>query len=333
MITFDWPWMFILIPLPLILRLVIPKASPVDGVPVYAPFVLRLQFGDEFVRQGRSRKGIIGGALLVWLLLLFAGARPQWLGEPLQLPKSGRSLMLSIDISGSMEIPDLDMTGGQTSRLGVIKQVAGDFIQRRSGDRIGLILFGSNAYLQAPLTFDRITVGRFLDESEIGLAGKQTAIGDAIGLAVKRLRKVPKGKAALILMTDGANTSGVVTPRQAADLAAQAGLKIYTIGVGADEMWVQGIFGNRKVNPSQDLDEETLKYIADKTGGVYFRAKDKNGLEKIYDRLDELEPIESDNRVVRPVTELFFWPLGAGFILSIFWSILLVIKVSGGGKS
>jgi Ca-activated chloride channel family protein len=320
-----WPWVFLLLPLPWLAYRFLPRATPAAGASLFAPFVVEI-FGDRAEDQGRKRRWPLLLASLVWLLLLGAGARPQWLGDPLELPETGRSLMLAVDASGSMQIPDLDLNGSQASRLDVVKQVAGDFIRRRSGDRIGLIIFGTQAYLQAPLTFDRITVAELLKEAEIGIAGKQTAIGDAIGLALKRLHQQPKGKAALILLTDGANTAGRVPPRQAADLAARTGVKIYTIGVGADRVRVGGLLGSRVVNPSADLDEDTLKYIASTTGGRYFRAKDKKGLVEIYRRIDELEPVKGKSRVVRPVTVLFMWPLGAALLLSGLGAGLIILR-------
>ena len=210
------------------------------------------------------------------------------------------------------------------NRLKVVKKVAGEFIQRRHGDRVGLILFGSRAYLQTPLTFDTETTATLLEESEIGLAGRETAIGDAIGLAVKRLRDDAAAERVLVLLTDGANTSGEVQPLQAAGFAARDGLTVYTVGVGADEMMVQDFFGSRVVNPSADLDEDTLKAIADQTGGRYFRARDAESLEKIYQILDELEPVESDVEIIRPVDELFYWPLGIAYVLALLAALFSI---------
>jgi len=207
--------------------------------------------------------------------------------------------------------------------------VAGEFIQRRHGDRVGLILFGSRAYLQTPLTFDTETTATLLDESEIGLAGRETAIGDAIGLAVKRLRDDASSDRVLILLTDGANTSGEIQPLQAAEFAARDGLTVYTVGVGADEMMVRDFFGSRVVNPSADLDEDTLKQIAEQTGGRYFRARDVEGLEKIYEILDELEPVESDVEIIRPVDELFYWPMGIAYLLALVAAFLSIRPISG----
>ena len=190
-----------------------------------------------------------------------------------------------------------------------------DFINRRVGDRVGLILFGTQAYLQTPLTFDRKTVQTLLDESAIGLAGDNTAIGDAIGLAVKRLKNQPANSRVLILLTDGANTAGEISPLKAAELAAANQLKIYTIGVGADEMIVRSFFGNRKVNPSRDLDENTLVKVAESTGGRYFRARNADELNNIYMLLDQLEPVEKDKQYFRPRSELYYWPLSLALAL------------------
>jgi Ca-activated chloride channel family protein len=252
---------------------------------------------------------------LAWALLLLAAARPQWVGEIETLPITGRDLLLAVDISGSMDTQDMILDRKAVNRLAVVKKVAGEFIQRRKGDRVGLVLFGSRAYLQTPLTFDTETTAILLDESEIGLAGRETAIGDAIGLAVKRLRDDAASERVLVLLTDGANTSGEVQPMQATQFAAREGMTIYTVGVGADEMMVQDFFGSRLVNPSADLDEDTLRAIAEQTGGAYFRARDAEALATIYEQLDELEPVESDHEAIRPVDELFFWPLSGGFLL------------------
>jgi Ca-activated chloride channel family protein len=319
-IELAWPWALAAAPLPLLTRWLLPKARPEAP-----PQALRVPFFRELGTTPSSAPGsrpraLLLAALLAWLLLLLAAARPQWVGAPVTLPVSGRDLMLALDVSGSMKVPDL-VAGTEVTRLAVIKEVAGRFITRREGDRIGLILFGTRAYLQVPLTFDRQTVQALLGEAEIGLAGEQTAIGDAIGLAVKRLRAESGQQRVLVLLTDGASNAGEVDPRQAARLAAAAGLRIYTIGVGADRMRVNTLFGARRVNPSADLDEATLQAIADTTGGAYFRARDAEGLEQIYQRIDALEPTVRATQVFRPVRALYFWPLGAALLLSVLVAV------------
>ena len=307
-----WWWALILLPLPWLVRRWLRPAPDAGMQALRVPW-----FG--LMRDAAAtwlKKPLLAAiATLAWVLLVVAAARPQWVGEVVTLPVTGRDLLLAVDISGSMDTQDMFLAGEPVNRLAVVKKVAGEFIQRRRGDRVGLVLFGSRAYLQTPLTFDTETTAILLDESEIGLAGRETAIGDAIGLAVKRLREDAASDRVLVLLTDGANTSGEVQPMQATEFAAREGLKIYTVGVGADEMMVRDFFGSRVVNPSADLDEDTLRAIAERTGGAYFRARDAQALAEIYRRLDELEPVESDQEVIRPIDDLFHWPLGAAFLL------------------
>ena len=324
--TLAWAWLLLLLPLPWLLRRWLSPAPRTGTQALRVPwFALVVEAGGGWIRQPL----LAAAASLVWLLLLLAAARPQWVGEIETLPVTGRDLLLAVDISGSMDTQDMILGGKPVNRLTMVKKVAGDFIQRRKGDRVGLILFGSRAYLQTPLTFDTETTATLLDESEIGLAGRETAIGDAIGLAVKRLREDAASDRVLILLTDGANTSGEVQPMQATEFAAREGLKIYTVGVGADEMMVQDFFGSRMVNPSADLDEDTLKAIAERTGGAYFRARDAKALARIYEQLDELEPVESDQEAIRPVDELFYWPLALAFALALVAALLAVWPNSG----
>jgi len=325
MISLVWPWLLIILPLPL---LVYWLTKPVrhDEAALNVPFYLRLTDLNESnittASSFRSRRTLPLILLsLAWFCLVLAASKPQWVGDSVQLPSSGRDLMLAVDISGSMQQSDLKLAGETATRLMVVKQVLGEFIERRKGDRIGLLLFGTQAFLQAPLTFDRNTVGTLLDEAQIGFAGEQTAIGDAIGLAVKRLRQrpvsSPQESRLLILLTDGANTAGEITPLKAAELAQQQQIKIHTIGVGATEMIQPGFFGSRRINPSADLDETTLKKIAAQTQGQYFRATDSQQLQQIYALLDQLEPVIQDDETFNPVRSLYMWPLGFALLLSL----------------
>jgi Ca-activated chloride channel family protein len=326
MMQFAWPWLWLLLPLPWLVRRAWRPAPAGGGQALYAPFALGFSASEPGRRLLTARRLPLLLGALAWLALLAAAARPQWLGEPVSLPQAGRNLVLAIDVSGSMETPDLAADGVRATRLDVVKRVAGDFIAQRGGDRIGLILFGSQAYLQSPLTFDHITVRHFLDTAVIGVAGRDTAIGDAIGLAVKRLREAPGGEAVLILLTDGHNTAGAVAPRQAAELAAQTGLRIHTIGIGADRMQVRSLLGTRTIDPSADLDEATLRSIAETTGGRYFRARSGRDLEAVYAQLDELEPVAGKGHVVRPITELFPWPLAMALLLSLLLAARPVLQ-------
>jgi Ca-activated chloride channel homolog len=303
-------WALLLLPLPLLVRRLLPPAETGVGAALCVPFFGALMDAER--RRPRAPRLVALLAVAAWGLLVLAAARPQMVGEPVALPLAGRDLMLAVDISGSMREEDMVIGGRIVDRLTAVKAVAGDFIERREGDRIGLILFGQQAYLQTPLTFDRNTARTLLFEAAVGLAGRETAIGDAIGLAVKRLRDAETDERVLILLTDGANTAGTIRPQKAAELAAGADVRIHTIGVGGDPRSAFGLTLGR--NP---LDEATLKAIADATGGRYFRAHDVGELQAIYAMLDELEPVESDRATFRPVDELFGWPLGAALVLSV----------------
>jgi Ca-activated chloride channel family protein len=327
-LTLAWAWLLVLLPLPWLVRRVISAAPRASLQALRVPWFAMM----TSVRAGWMKKPLLAAlATLAWVLLVAAAARPQWVGEIETLPVTGRDLLLAVDISGSMDTQDMVLDRQAVNRLAVVKKVAGEFIQRRRGDRVGLVLFGSRAYLQTPLTFDTETTAILLDEAEIGLAGRETAIGDAIGLAVKRLRDDAASERVLILLTDGANTSGEVQPMQATEFAAREGMTIYTVGVGADEMMVQDFFGSRLVNPSADLDEDTLKAIAERTGGAYFRARDAEALARIYEELDKLEPVESDQEAIRPVDELFFWPLSAAFLLVVLAALSSMMPGIGRG--
>ncbi len=316
MIHFEWPWLFLFLPLPILIRKILSPAPVAEEAALKVPFLGDFRPQSALSGEARLPRWPMFLAALAWVLLVSASTRPQWLGEAVELPVSGRDLMLAVDLSGSMQEEDFVIGNQAVDRLTATKKVAGEFIERRIGDRIGLILFGRQAYIQAPLTFDRKTVKTLLFESAIGLAGKETAIGNAIGLAVKRLRDGNTESRVLVLLTDGANTAGEIEPVKAAELAADEGLKIYTIGIGADEMIIRSFFGSRRVNPSADLDEKTLQGIAETTGGRYFRARDTTELEKIYRAIDQLEPVEKDSQTFRPTTELYFWPLGAALMVA-----------------
>lgn len=268
MIAFAWPYVFLLSPLPWLVYRFLPASQYNQNAPLRVPelqdftgFSLRSSFSFS------KMKTLL--ACFIWLALLTAAARPQWIGPPLEMPQSGRDLMLAVDLSGSMQIEDFQMNGRQIDRLTALKMVASDFIDKRQGDRVGLILFGSRAYLQTPLTFDLKTVKQLLMESTVGIAGKETAIGDAIGLAIKQLRDSPQASRVLILLTDGNNNAGQLTIEKAAEIASHSNLKIHAVAIGAKEMVIQTFFGKSSVNPSADIDEKALQLIAEKTGNIF----------------------------------------------------------------
>ena len=321
MIEWMWPWVMLLAPLPWLVQRLAPAAQSQQSA-LRAPFYAEWRQLSDMQGARASRSNATSTALLwlLWLLLLVAAARPMWIGEPIELPNTGRDLMLAVDISGSMNIEDMQVGDALVPRVDAVRQVGAQFISKREGDRLGLILFGSNAYVQSPLSFDTHTVKSFLEEAQIGFAGKDTAIGDAIGLAVKRLKERPAQSRVLILLTDGQDTASSVKPLDAAQLAAKLGIRIYTIGIGAESLTLPGFmgsrFGARNVNPSAELDEATLQQIADITGGQYFRARDPQELVKIYATLDELEPVEQAATVHRPRQALTYIPLLGALLLS-----------------
>jgi Ca-activated chloride channel family protein len=322
MFTFAWPYVFILLPVSWMLQTFFPVKTKKNEAMLRVPFLARIEAlqltsNSELTLHNNLRSIF---ALFAWLFLILACANPQWLGNPLPVPQDGRNIMLAVDLSPSMSIPDLQRNNNPVDRLQVVKQVAANFIDKRHGDKLGLILFGSKAYLQTPLTFDRTTVRSMLDDATIGLAGDHTAIGDAIGLAVKKFHSENIKSRILVLLTDGANNSGDIDPTDAAGLAKDGHIKIYTVGIGASEMIVSGIMGPQLINPSADLDEPLLKKIASMTEGQYFRAEDEKSLLKILDAINKLEPVSSDDVTARPITALFYWPLTAALL---FFSLLL----------
>lgn len=315
MLEWAWPLALLALPLPWLLARLLRPAAARAGDALRLPYALEgLEAASGANPVPRWRRVL---ALLAWAALLLAAARPQWIGDPVALARTGRDLLLAVDASGSMSIQDMAIGGRAVSRYAAIKAIAGDFIKRRTGDRVGLILFGSQAYLMTPLTFDRETVFKQLEESAIGLPGKETAIGDAVGLAIKRLRDRPQDRRVLVLLTDGVNDAGELDPRKAIDLAVAEKVKIYTIGIGADSMRVDGFFGSQMVNPSADLDEKMLTTMADKTGGRFFRARNTSELAQIYADIDKLEPSDDAKQQFRPVDEVFYWPLSAALLLAL----------------
>jgi Ca-activated chloride channel family protein len=315
MLDWAWPWLFVLLPLPWLVARLLPPVHESGGAALRVPYALESwQTTMSAAPVTRWRSWL---ALAVWALLIAAVARPQWLGEPQALSRSGRDLLLAVDASGSMSTPDMRIGGRPVSRYAAVKAIAGDFIRRRVGDRVGLIVFGSQAYLLTPLTFDRATVLKQLDESAVGLPGRETAIGDAVGLAIKRLRERPRDQRVLILLTDGVNDAGELDPYKAIDLAVAEHVKIYTIGIGAEAMEVGGFFGPRVVNPSADIDTRLLAQMAQKTGGKFYRARDTAELAQIYAEIDRLEPAADKQQRFRPVDELFWWPLSAALLFAL----------------
>ena len=314
----DLPWVLwaLLLPFAVFLLFRFQRRQSENSQALLVPENLDLALGEHSKPGARGISWWLLLALLAWTFLVIAAARPHWIGPPVGSPVSGRDLMMSIDISGSMKESDLYSDNAAYTRIDVVREVASRFVERRAGDRIGLIMFGSQAYVQTPLTFDHQTVAHFIREAQVGLAGRSTAIGDAVGLAVKRLLDRPVESRVLLLLTDGANSAGVVDPLEAARVASENNVRIHTIGVGA-ERGGSSVFGFPLPTQRSELDEKTLIKMAEVTGGQYFRARDVKELQRIYELIDQLEPVDSDNENFRLRRELFAWPLSIALLLAL----------------
>lgn len=309
--TFAWPLWLLALPIPLVVAWARRNPASVGDA-------LRLPIGDRIAAVAGRRTSASASrwpsfaALTVWALLCIAAARPQQLGVPVQPPLQGRDLMLALDLSGSMSEPDMALGGAIVDRLTAAKAVLSDFIDRRAGDRVSLLIFGREAYVLTPPTTDRDTVREQLADSVVGLAGQETAIGDAIGLSTRRLRDQATGERVLVLLTDGVNTAGTLDPIRAARIAADEGVRIHTIAFGSDG--TMSLFGLRLPMPGGDYaDPKVLRDVASITGGRFFEARDTAQLAGIYAEIDRIEPVARAGQAVRPRIERYAWPLAAAF--------------------
>lgn len=329
--NFAYPYAVFLLILPVLIRYLTPAIKGLHGDALRVPFIRDLQ--KISVKSGgiwgtiASNKTSSGRLFLLYLiygLLVIAVARPQWIGEPIRTRSQARDILLVMDISNSMLQPDFAIGGRQINRLSAVKKVAADFIQKRRDDRMGLILFGTRAYLQAPVTYDKRSIQEILWNMDAGMAGDSTSIGDAVGLALKTLKDSPnKDEKIIILLTDGENNDGSLSMAEAINLAKNEKAKIYTIGVGSENSFVQSFFGLRIGGTNQVLDEASLKKLAQETKGNYFRAKDTETLQKIYNIIDKMEPTDNNEQFVIETKELFYLPLIAALVLA---GILIIIS-------
>lgn len=325
MYQFVWPIVFCLLPLPFLIRWLLGGSSvsaTVNPEALKVPFFERLQqLQTPTALPNRFVSPLLWS--LVWLCFVIAAARPVWVGEPFLLEKEARNIVLTLDVSGSMEEQDFDINRQPITRLDMVKRLANDFITQRKGDNLGLVIFGSEAYSYAPLSPDTKTLTGLMDEIGIGIAGSQTAMGDALAMAVQSVVSVPEKARIVLLMSDGFANAGVVSVKDALELAKNNQVKVYTIGIGSDRQTVQDFLGLVQMNTSLDLDEETLRHIAQETGGQYFRAKTSADLKKIYDLIDQLETTKAESTAVRPRREMAFYFLLAGFS---FWLMAFMIR-------
>lgn len=309
-----WPWMLALLPLPWLPRIGLRAASTGAALRLPSRTLLPSPGADAAMPSDRLAP-VSAWSAAIWVLLVLAAARPAIPLDAEARLVSGRELMIALDVSRSMSTRDLQMDGRAVTRLHAARGLAREFVARRDGDRVGLIVFGSRAYLHTPLTFDLAAIDQALADTDIGLAGDDTALGDAIALATARVGEFAGTSRALVLLTDGANTAGELSPTQAGWLAQRAGLRLHIVGIGAESMQVADARGRRTINPSADLDETTLMTLARQTGGSYHRATDTAALAAFYRRLDALEPIELADAAVRPIRELYPWPLALALLI------------------
>ena len=321
MVEFAWPWLALLLPLPLaVQRLLRPVAVPeprARRITLLHPTLAHLDAAFATRKPGWLRRGGLRPWLLAlaWIGMVLALMRPQWLEPHVETRNEGYDLMLAVDASHSMDALDFASEGRQVTRMAVVKGVMARFVEQRAGDRLGLIVFGSQAFVLSPLTLDRAAVRVLLDDLATSIAGDGTAIGDAIGVGVKRLRHRPEGSRVLVLITDGDNTGGTLPPLEAARLAAAEGVRIYAIGVGSKQASVPIVEGGRMVQRDDlGFEEDALRAIAAATGGSYFPATDTQALERISARINELAKSEAETRTVLIPRPLYRWPLGVALL-------------------
>lgn len=321
---FVWPIVFLLLPLPFLVRWLLPAQKQTTA---FGAEALRVPFFKEIERfsipLGQiNPKNAKWELILFWLLCVLASARPVWYGEPEFITQSARNIVLALDASGSMAEQDFDVNNKPVTRLTLVKLLADDFLEKRTGDEVSLVVFGSEAFTYTPLTYDTTSARKLLREIDVGIAGEMTAIGDALALSAANVSKVPAQSRIVVLLSDGTSNAGQVQVEEALQLAQKLGVKVYTIGIGSAPKAIRTFLGfNQLVNPAADLDEATLKAIANQTGGAYFRAKTSEDLSAIYQTINALEPVESDDVVFVPRKELFYVPL-IGALLFLLIAVL-----------
>jgi Ca-activated chloride channel family protein len=323
MLSFYWPWAAVLLPLPLLVWRYWPRPHGAtdayahgDGSTLLHPALGRL--ASTFITSRsltHASRGLQVVLLsLTWIALVAAIMRPQWLEPYTEVRTEGYDLMLVVDTSRSMEALDFKVDGRQVTRMAVIKGVLERFVKARDGDRIGIVVFGDQAFVLSPLTHDLQTLHSLLGSVVARMAGDGTAIGDATGLGVKKLRERPEGSRVLILVTDGENTQGSLPPNLAAQLAAREGIRIFTIGVGSKGL-VPFLENGQMTQVKMEIDEDLLTEMAKVTGGAYFRATDSGALEQIYQQIDALVKTQAEARTVMIPQSLYRWPLGLALVL------------------
>ena len=314
---FDYPWLLLLLPLPWLGYRYLPEYREARSA-VRVPFFNAMSRAIDQAPQAsgaRHNRWQLLLNLLVWALLVVAVARPVWVEKPIERQQPVRDLMLAIDISQSMQTTDFtDANGQKIDRLAAVKHVVQDFIARRKDDRIGLIVFGSGAYPQAPLTLDHASLSLLLEDTGIGMAGPNTAIGDAIGLSLKLLDQAHEQQKVLILLTDGNDTSSAIPPARATSMAAAKGVVIHTTGIG-----------DPKAEGEAQVNLGALQAIAQATGGQYFRAEDRDSLNQVYTTLDRITPHQVKTLSHQPKRDLYWLPLATAISLLAVYHLLALL--------
>jgi Ca-activated chloride channel family protein len=313
------PWFLILLLVPPFMIFFCPPVTLKSKTALRVPFFSRWQKYEE------QQQKLVQELLWpwhwfgIWVLLILSLAGPRWVGLPQTMSLETYHMMMVLDISGSMGLKDMPSHGRYQTRWDVVKDTATQFVKKRRQDSLGLILFGERAYLFAPLTYDKTTLIERINDASVGLAGQATALGDAIGLGVMHLKKTPKKGRIMILLTDGVANAGFLPPLKAAKIAKKEGIKIYVIGLGPslNQQEMAGLFW--QMQQAQDLDEPGLKEIAKTTEGLYFRATDASGLEKIYHAINQLAKVKEERAHLRPEKQYFYFPL----LLALTWILLL----------
>ena len=318
---FVWPFVAFILPLPLLVWLVFPHihmtGKNIVSDALRVPFFNRVA-GMTHHRRSSSGRMIALFMILAWVCFVLSAMRPVRYENELPAFHEARNIMMAIDLSTSMARKDFDINGYSVSRVEVVKSVVRDFIVKRAGDRLGMVIFGTKAYTLAPLSQDLKTLDELFADVNLGIAGEQTAIGDALAMAVQNVAKIPKGKKIIILMSDGYNNAGTVMVSQAIELAKTQGIAVYTIGIGSERKNKTTFLGLLGGNDNPGWDEMTLKKIAKDTGGRYFRASSTKDLIDVYREIDRLETMTVENKGFKPKRELFYYPLLLGLI---FWLI------------
>lgn len=323
MVTLSHPWLLLLILLPPLLRIVLrPYLESRQAIRV--PWFQRMaKLLEQQPSAGAviadTKKSVLFFFWVLWMFIALALARPQYLEPPVSRVLPTRDLMLLVDLSASMEAEDFtNAKGDRVDRLSAVKEVLDDFLTRRAGDRVGLIVFGNAAFVQVPFTQDLEATRQLLEETAVRMAGPRTAFGDAIGLGITMFERSEVQYRVMIALTDGNDTGSKVPPQQAAKIAKDNDIVIYVVGVG-----------DPTATGEEKLDEEALTDVAAATGGRYFHAADRDQLEEIYTELDRIgtRPVEAET--YRPRTDLFHWPLAAFMLFSLLFHLGLLLKRRG----